>query len=79
MLVEHDAVETDLFRELVFDHPLFVKAAAGDWVEEFVGEQECGVAKLASFVLGISGHRLFSEIHQMHTDSLRILNSLKIF
>ena len=65
VLVEHDAVNADLFGEPVFGEAVAVELGASFGVEVGVGEEQGGDALLGGvFVVG--GHGLFGEVHQVH-------------
>src|SRR5689334_6900548 len=69
MLIEHDAVETDLLDELVIDNAFFIQARAFCRIEVLVWEEQGGIAKFTPLFLRIGRHRLLSEVHQMHGDN----------
>ena len=70
VLVQHDAVEADLFRELVVLEVLVVEAAARDGIEVLVGEHQRGGAEVPSGLFVVRRHRLLGEVHQMHGSGL---------
>src|SRR6516225_6357731 len=69
MLIEHDAIEADLFDELVIDNTLLVEARTFSRIEVLIGEEQRGISKFASFLFRIDRHRLLSEIHKVHGDN----------
>ena len=69
VLVEHDAVEADRLGEPVVLEVLVVEPAAGGGVEVAVGEHERGGPELAALGLGVRGHRLLGEVHEVHQAS----------
>src|SRR5262249_34905527 len=76
VLVQHDAVETNVLGEPVVLEILVVEPAAGRRIEEPVREHEGGGPELSPLFLGIGRHRLFGEVHEVHQDSPWLTKSM---
>ena len=66
MLIEHDAIDADLFRIEVLLQPFVVEPAACDRIEKLVWEEERSVPELLPLLLRVSRHGLLGKVHQVH-------------